>query len=439
MITTQSSPQAPTELEGRTFELNSECTARLEGTGLLFVGYLALLFLEYGGLATQLPILKALRLATLLSYVLLAFVVVRVSKVELLTSRQVQIVFVLVILTALSVFWAYVRTRAFNAVRPLVDYAAFMIITMYLVDRRERCDKVALALAVIAVLLVVQNLAHLGSSIRRGAFIAPYFMGDGNDFAWGLNVMAPIVVTLLVGSRARLWKAFGFAGFVACAFGIVGTQSRGGTLALGAAVIYAWIFIVRRKILGAVVVTVFAVAVFSIAPEGYLSRISSVVNYEADNSAQGRLQAWEAAVRMALDRPLGVGAGNFNSAYGRGYRPDPGDGRIVYAAARWISPHSVYFRVLGEYGFLGLGLLLWLLICNFRDNLRMKRLLKSSECRPAVNMHWPDFLNASLVAYAISAIFLGGFAYPHLFFLTGMILATRRIVTVGSGRRASDT
>jgi hypothetical protein len=75
---------------------------------------------------------------------------------------------------------------------------------------------------------------------------------------------------------------------------------------------------------------------------------------------------------MAFDYPLGVGAGNFNSAYGRFYRGniDP----KAWGAARWISVHSIYFAVLAEYGFLGLFLWLFILWSIFRDILRLERL-----------------------------------------------------------------
>ena len=49
--------------------------------------------------------------------------------------------------------------------------------------------------------------------------------------------------------------------------------------------------------------------------------MNTMENYEEDSSAQGRLRAWHAARQMALDYPLGVGANNFSSAYGRFYIP----------------------------------------------------------------------------------------------------------------------
>ncbi len=132
---------------------------------------------------------------------------------------------------------------------------------------------------------------------------------------------------------------------------------------------------------------------------------------------------------MAVDYPFGVGAGNFNSAYGRFYRPSEIDPRI-WAGARWISPHSIYFLVLGEYGVIGLITILVLLILNFRENQKqvsaLKRLPASCALRDEIAI-LPKYLNMSLVSFSVGGVFLGGISYPHIFILTALILKTKKI------------
>ena len=70
------------------------------------------------------------------------------------------------------------------------------------------------------------------------------------------------------------------------------------------------------------------------------------------HGALARLEAWGAAIKMSIDYPLGVGAGNFNSAFGRHYI-DLSNSRVGWGAQRWISAHRIYFKVLGEFGVLG--------------------------------------------------------------------------------------
>ena len=78
---------------------------------------------------------------------------------------------------------------------------------------------------------------------------------------------------------------------------------------------------------------------------------------------------------MALDYPLGVGAGNFPSSYGRHYRNFETT-RIGYGAGRWIAAHSIYFSVLGEYGFLGPIMLIWLIVACMKGNVASGRVFR---------------------------------------------------------------
>jgi hypothetical protein len=173
-----------------------------------------------------------------------------------------------------------------------------------------------------------------------------------------------------------------------------------------------------HKKLGILMVSGVLVGVLSFAPVTYVDRLETIGTYSEDTSAKGRMEAWGAAINMALDHPLGVGAGNFNSAYGRFYRSDE------FFSARWISPHSVYFLVLGEYGFLGLFILVTILFFNFRQNQRSSHCLRQIVGPPIAPL-WPTCINASLVAYAVGGAFLGGINYPHLYVLTALTIGTK--------------
>lgn len=393
---------------------------------LVFGLYLVLVIVEYGGLSAQIPILRALRFTTVLSYALFALVARRARLGEAFATPQVKMLGALLFMTVLSVAHADVQTYAFNAMRPMFESILFMIVTAYVLDRRSRVEGFAAVLAAIAAVLVARNLSKLGQDARVGAFAAPYFMGDGNDFAWATVIILPLALALVVGRTWLPLKAVGLAGAGACVLAIVGTQSRGGTIALAATAFYGWWFVAQRRALGAAAVVVLALGVMMVAPAGYFNRMQTVSGYEEDNSAQARLQAWGAAIRMAGDYPLGVGAGNFNSAYGRHY--NTADGRVGWGAARWVSAHSIYFKVLGEYGFLGLGLLIALIVCNIRSNVVTRRLIREAPGEAPLDDRWPAFVNMSVIGFAVAGAFLTGVNYPHMFLLTGCTLALRRLV-----------
>jgi O-antigen ligase len=190
--------------------------------------------------------------------------------------------------------------------------------------------------------------------------------------------------------------------------------------------IYYLVAISRHKAFGILALVGIVGAVLILAPTSYLDRMQSVGHIEQDNSSRARLQAWGAATRMALDYPLGVGANNFPSAYGRYYIPSDDENAISWRSRRWISAHSIYFRMLAEYGVLGLGLLLWLILTNFRDNVAArKRIAAGSEAAP-IQAIWPGLVTTAVVGHAVSGAFLAGLTYPHLFLLCGLTIGCKR-------------
>lgn len=395
----------------------------------LFVGLLVLIVVEYSGLSSHFPLLKLVRFSTVLSYSLLLLVLMKVSVGDLFSRPQTRIFILFVAFTALSVLWADVQIRAFESIRPLVDNLTLFIVTATLVNTWKRVEAIAWAFSLVSIALVALNLDKLSTASRVGFFDAPYFMGDGNDFAWALVISLPIALFLVVGNRPFITRLIGQLSVAACLIGVIGTGSRGGTIGLVAAMFLYWTVLSRRKALTAMFIALVAIGVFALAPAQYFSRMQTVGDYQQDSSAQARLQAWRAATQMAIEHPLGVGAGNFSSAYGRYYKPSNDQSSISWAPGRWLSAHSIYFRTLAEYGFVGLAMLLTLIWANFRGNLATYRLRTASHGSSSDTITWPALLNMSIVGYAICGIFLGGFSYPHVYMLSALTISASRLAT----------
>lgn len=393
---------------------------------ICFIALVAVLSIEYLGLAQQYSIIAATRLPTMLAYGLFIWALASGGSRFITESNEGKAHLSFLLFTCVGILWAVVRSMVPLQARYHLDYLGLFTMTAWLMTNRKRIDILSIAFVFIAIGLVTQNLTLLQSSVRVGVFKGGYFLGDGNDFAWGLNVMLPFVMNLMVGKRWFTTRLFGLAGFMAIVFGTVGTQSRGGTLAIGTALLLYWLTVSKRKALGAVLIVCVIIGAAFAAPSTYVSRMNSIGDYQDDSSSQGRLRAWGAAMKMAVDFPLGVGANNFSRAYGRYYIPEDTSG---YKAFRWISPHSVYFRVIGEYGYPGFALLLWLIWSIWRDNRAVAAGMKK---HPGMDFgipdNWPLLLNVGLGAYCVGGIFLGGFAYPHLFMLSGLSVAARRAV-----------
>jgi putative inorganic carbon (HCO3(-)) transporter len=393
-----------------------------EVSEFVFWGLPILLLLDYLGVSSEVPVLRVLRIPTLLAWGMFAVVVFSGGARAVVASRQGRLLLGLLGLAGASILYAVVKSYVPANVRSQADYFILFVISGALIDRRSRVAKLAVMGTGLLIILVLRNLDGLSSGLRVGSFRAGPFMGDGNDFAWGLIALLPLPLFLMLGKFGVLTRAFGLTGVTLAILGVVGTQSRGATLAVVIAGTFYWLALSKRRALGLAAISLAVLLAITVAPSTYFDRITST-DIETDTSAQGRLHAWNAAFRMALDYPLGVGVGSFNSAYGRFYITQD----EVFQSRRWISAHSIYFKVLAESGFLGLLLLIGVLATNFRDNLRSFRQARAHPDTSHVEDRWPAVLNLGLVGYAIAGAFLGGIAYPHLYLLSGLTVSCRRL------------
>ena len=134
-------------------------------------------------------------------------------------------------------------------------------------------------------------------------------------------------------------------------------------------------------------------------PATWTERMKTIVpdSEQREESAQGRIEAWTMLTNLALDRPVvGGGFNPYNAEVWGQYFPN-------YFKVR--SAHSIYFSVLGEQGFVGLGLflLLWFLTWIYARRL-------ASETAGREREDWAHSLavlsQASLIAYLVGGAFL---------------------------------
>lgn len=384
--------------------------------------YLVVLGIEYSGIGYNvIPALRTLSVTLILSAILLLYVLFRHNVREILSYRQSVWLLVFIGLTALALTHGFVRSYAIEPLKQQIGYLILCIAGIFIIDTERRIYGLARMFVLIYLYLIIINLDKLISGVRRGAFTASYFMGDGNDFAWGVNATLGFALYLVYRSETKLIRWGGGLMFALYIFAILGTQSRGASLALAGSILYLWLIVSRKKIRMLLALAMVGVFALAFTPEGYFTRMQTISTYEEDSSAMARIKAWGHALDMAVDNPvLGVGAGSFNSAYGRLYR-QAGD------PVRWISTHSIYFKVLAEYGFVGLWIFLLIIWNNFRSNWQLRSLIKSHAAQTQVPVYWPDLLNICLIGYAVSAMFLSGVNYPHIYLLTALSISAYRI------------
>lgn len=186
------------------------------------------------------------------------------------------------------------------------------------------------------------------------------FFADNNTLGLALCMVLPMLLYLSRG-EPRLWlkrtlRLVFFFSIIAIMF----TYSRGAFLGL-VVVLGTLIWRSPWRLRFGMVLLIGALIVAPMLPGGLWERIQSISEQKSeetrDVSVQGRFEAWRTSWNVAVDRPFT--GGGFRALW----NPDIWS---IYSGLQLEGPrstdaHSLYFEVLEEHGFLGMGLYLLVL------------------------------------------------------------------------------
>ncbi|MCG5517093.1 MULTISPECIES: putative O-glycosylation ligase, exosortase A system-associated [unclassified Ectothiorhodospira] len=223
---------------------------------------------------------------------------------------------------------------------------------------------------------------------------------------------------------------WGFYGvFWLTAVAILATYSRGALL--GILAVAPFIFLrMRHKLVLVAMAVLLVVGVGVTVPDKLMARWQTIQTYEEDQSAMQRIQAWGVNWNMAQESPLvGMGFGN----RGMGY-----DWWIQFAEfeGEWrhiLSPHSTYFQVLGEHGFVGLGIYLLMLVFML---LTLRRIQMTAKQRTGqlwlAEYAWA--MKIGLIGFMVSAAFLDMAYFELIYAFLALTVIMRRELDEGMAR-----
>ena len=202
----------------------------------------------------------------------------------------------------------------------------------------------------------------------------------------------------------------------------------------------AWVLclIAAAASFGAYAIAVWAMTVAPIAlvaalpflPVSYTERMATITEFRADQSASTRVQVWAWTYEYVKANPLG---GGFDAYIGNSFTYETREGKELgntqVIESREISEksrayHSAYFELLGEQGWVGLGLWLWLQLAGLWQMERIQRKLKDSN--RAEDKRWRSLaiaLQQGQVIYLVGAVFIGVGYQPFMFKLLGLQIA----------------
>lgn len=264
------------------------------------------------------------------------------------------------------------------------------------------------------------------------------FIGGNNEVGLAILVTIPLLYYLYRTTGNRLVRKGLLAVMLLSAVAVLGTHSRGAFLAIAVMSVLLWWRSAGQKLVSGFMIVLAAAVLLPMMPDAWHERMGTIQTYEEDGSAMGRINAWETAINIANDRPAGAGFAMYEQSVFDRYAPRPAEERatdpsIVRAA------HSIYFQVLGEHGWIGLGLFLsiWLLV--WRDAAWLRRRTRGDPEFEWV-FHLASMCQVALVGYAVGGAFLSLAYFDLPYNLLVIAVVTRRWLEGRlAARRAAGT
>jgi O-antigen ligase len=242
-------------------------------------------------------------------------------------------------------------------------------------------------------------------------------VGDPNFYAMVMLVLVPLALERLLDERSRLFRMMALWALTVIVLTIVFTYSRGGFVALAAA-IFAWFYLypLRGKYIPILILV--GIAFLMLIPREYIARISTLTELLSapsvgfrtqDIALRGRASETLAGLEMLKQHPfIGVGLGNYIVHY------------LSYVKSLGLAPtatvraaHSLYIEVAAETGLLGLSVFLVLLGTMAKNIIDSWKKLKGTRDDLA---RMVAAIGAGILGYLTASIFIHS-AYPRYFWL----------------------
>ena len=243
-------------------------------------------------------------------------------------------------------------------------------------------------------------------------------IGDPNFYAAVMVVLVPLALERVLNERNRALRLIAILALVVTTLTVVFTFSRGGFVALCAAV-FAWFVLYPPRLKYLPFLFLLGVAILMLIPQEYLARITSLgelvsapsVGFRTqDYAIRGRASETLAGLEMIKKNPiLGVGLNNYVVHY------------LEYSKSIGLAPtasdraaHNLYIEVAAETGLVGFTAFAALLWTMGRGIINSWKQLKGLEKDRIASM--VAALGASTFGYLVAAVFIHA-AYPRYFWL----------------------
>jgi probable O-glycosylation ligase (exosortase A-associated) len=359
-----------------------------------------------------------------------AQIIVAVTAIGMLTGKQQRLRFWSREVTVLLLLVAWICFTALFAVNPegavmeleiVIKIQVFIFLTMWLISDKQKLDGL--------IWVMVLSLGYYG--VKGGIWTvltggharvlgpAGSFIAENNGLALALLMTVPLMRYLSL-QATNVWVKRGLSwAMIFTAVSILGSQSRGAFLGIMAIGMFFW-WKSPKKLGAAVLVAAIAGVALFLMPDAWWDRMNTIGTYEQDDSAMSRINTWTVAWGIATHRITGGGLHAYTPEMYRLYAPNPD---------KVFDWHSIYFEMLAEQGFIGLGLFLLLFVLTWRTCGRMARICKNDPDRKwAVDL--APMIQVSLIGYATAGAFLGRAYFDYAYDLVAVaVIASKLALT----------
>ncbi len=310
-------------------------------------------------------------------------------------------------IVVLLTLWAYFLLTTIYSVTPGLAWPKFyevskvfisLALTLILINDREKLLYLLVVIALsFGILAVKGGYWAIISGFSDRVYGPPdsHFYGN-NMFAVVTIMNIPLLLLWLRETNDRPLRYIIKAIIALSVASAISSWSRGGLITLGiTSLALLWHYKKRTMILIPIILV--AGLTFSyVLPDPWFERMGTIINYQEDQSAMNRIEAWQSGLEYVKRKPL-LGAGF--------------DGWHFVAKRDW---HNSYIEILAEHGLIAFTLWSTLLIGSIISLTRLTR-------QPSVinSQNWihnySSLLRASLLAYATGSLFLG-LSYWDIFY-----------------------
>ncbi len=211
----------------------------------------------------------------------------------------------------------------------------------------------------------------------------------------------------------------------ACLLIPIGTAARTGLVCIAALAVLL-LRSVRYRFVYAGLGALTLLAALPFLPQSYLERMATITDYRSDESASTRVQVWSWTFDYVAEHPFG---GGFDAYLGNSFTYDTrtvsGSGNNKMIETERVTDearayHSAYFEVLGEQGWPGLALWLWLQALGLWQMERVRRRFGDGERKASWQWGLATALQQAQLVYLVGAVFVGIAYQPFIFMLIGL-------------------